>query len=230
MPQLLEYLGPFSIIRISSHWLMPTVTTSVAMMMWSRVAALNGLARQRRIPSPTDPVGVAHLAEVYYPVNDAVVSARQTLLKSWLLYAVLVVQPALSIAMLVLCAFFCATPIDDGFGLVAILAGVEKESLDLLKGAALSGEVKYQVALDIAVVNAEACTGRPGRIVCALREGRRRAHKQGLGRKLSNDIEFDCRYCSIGNFREMDMFCKKGFPVTYDQVEGNWTSRPLYHT
>ncbi|TKA68078.1 hypothetical protein B0A49_01524 [Cryomyces minteri] len=93
-----------------------------------------------------DPVGVAHLAEIYYPVNDAVVSARQTLLKSWLLYAVLVVQPVLSIAMLVLCTFFYATPIDDGFDLVAIPAGVEKGSVDLLKGAALSGE-SYKLAV-----------------------------------------------------------------------------------
>jgi hypothetical protein len=42
-------------------------------------------------------------------------------------------------------------PIGTGFSLVAILAGMEKESLPLLKGAALSGELSGSVSMDIAV-------------------------------------------------------------------------------
>lgn len=42
LPTLLEVLGPFSIERNDSEWLLPTMTATVAGMMYSRVTALNG--------------------------------------------------------------------------------------------------------------------------------------------------------------------------------------------
>ena len=38
-------------------------------------------------------------------------------------------------------------PLDKGFGLISILSGVERGSLDNLAGAALSGELKRTVRL-----------------------------------------------------------------------------------
>ena len=42
LPMLMEYLGAFSDIRNESHWLLPTFTTTVASMYWSRATVMNG--------------------------------------------------------------------------------------------------------------------------------------------------------------------------------------------
>ena len=44
------------------------------------------------------------------------------------------------------------TPISDGFGLVSVLAGIERDSLDRLQGAALSGSLIKPVSMHISVL------------------------------------------------------------------------------
>ena len=44
---------------------------------------------------------------------------------------------------------FHSVPLDKGFGLISILSGVERGSLDTLAGAALSGELQKAVRLVI---------------------------------------------------------------------------------
>ena len=64
-----------------------------------------------------------------------------------MLYAVLVVQPALTLAILIAGTFLDAVPIGRGFGMCAVLAGIDKSDLDVLQGAGLSGTFKEKVGL-----------------------------------------------------------------------------------
>jgi hypothetical protein len=63
-----------------------------------------------------------------------------------------------------------STPIDRGFGLISILAGIERNSLSVLKGASLSGELRGDARLRIDAIE-------PGKSVSytisSSKEGRR---------------------------------------------------------
>ena len=80
---------------------------------------------------------------------DTVAYIRPTLQKSFLLYAVLSVQPLLLVVMLGLAVILCFTPVGKGFGMLSIVSGVNRESLDALGGAALSRELRDDVKLVI---------------------------------------------------------------------------------
>ncbi|KAL8653620.1 MAG: hypothetical protein Q9226_003772 [Calogaya cf. arnoldii] len=87
-------------------------------------------------------------AGLVYPVNDSAVYIRPTLRKSAVLYLVLGIQPLLIVIILILIALvFYSTPVDKGFGLISILSGIDRQSLDVLAGATLSGELKKTVKL-----------------------------------------------------------------------------------
>lgn len=60
---------------------------------------------------------------------------------------VLAVQPLLIILVLGARAMLHSTPLDTGFGLVSILAGIDHGSLDGLASATLSGELAKMVKL-----------------------------------------------------------------------------------
>ena len=87
-----------------------------------------------------------------YPVKDTLIHIRPTLERSPWLYIVFGLQPALTVIMFVLITIFHSTPVGQGFGVVSILAGVERRSLDALYGAALSGELTKDVTLNITPV------------------------------------------------------------------------------
>lgn len=55
--------------------------------------------------------------------------------------------------MFLLATLLCSVPIGKGFGLVAVLSGINRDSLDLLSGAAFSGELERPVKLNISVIN-----------------------------------------------------------------------------
>lgn len=77
---------------------------------------------------------------------------RPTLQKSPWLYAVITVQPLLLLVVLTARWLLYSVPIDNGFGMTAILAGIDRESLELLQGASLSGQLSSNVKLNIRVV------------------------------------------------------------------------------
>ena len=143
MPTLAEFLSPFAIERNTSKWLLPTFTTTVAAMYWSRITSLNGYYSGGNA-SLTDP-------QLYYPVTDTIVSTRVTMDPSWILYLILAIQPALVILLFLTGLVFSQTPLDGGFGIVAIMAGVKWESLKILQGASLSGRLSEPVRMKIAV-------------------------------------------------------------------------------
>ena len=57
--------------------------------------------------------------------------------------------------LLTLITLLYHTPISDGFGLVSVLAGIERDSLDRLQGAALSGSLIKPVSMHISVLGTE---------------------------------------------------------------------------
>jgi hypothetical protein len=149
MPTLVEFLAEFATSpRNTSIWKNLSMQTSVAAMLWSRITALNGAANNYAA------VWNASLSYrdigMIYPVNDETAYyIRPTLRKSGWLYLVLAIQPVLTLVALLLTTMLFSTPLDKGFGLISILSGIDRGSLDSLAGAGLSGELAESVRLTI---------------------------------------------------------------------------------
>lgn len=128
------------------------MATSLAAMVWSRITILNSSIRQyAKFKAPDQLARLSpEEAGLVYPVNDNAIYIRPTLKKSPLLYIILAVQPLLIIVILVLVGtVFHPVPIGKGFRLVSILAGIDRQSLDILAGATLSGELNEATKLVI---------------------------------------------------------------------------------
>lgn len=135
------------------------MTTAVAATMWSRMTAF--FSAENIVESDPLPLNVSYADDdtgkafsyeqvgLIYPTNDTVMYIRRTARKSIWLYAVLAIQPLLTIIMFGLVFCFYSVPVDRGFGLVSILSGLDDESRDSLNGAALSGELEKKVKLVI---------------------------------------------------------------------------------
>ena len=92
-----------------------------------------------------------------------------TLKHSRLLIFVLAVNPILVVLTIVGKALLYSVPISEGFGLISLLSGVNKESLDILQGAALSGTLQRDVRVQFDVVHNDEDRGnQPGRVRIAL--------------------------------------------------------------
>ena len=153
VPSFVEYLAPFATTRQYSVWLIPTFTTVVNGALWSRALALNyvdGCGPNKSIPSDSDPNDIL-LADLCYHIDDYVLSARPAMNTSPWLFIALSIQPALTIIFLFASLSMYSTPLDGGFGMVAILAGVRTKTLKLLQGASFSGELKESLRVKIAV-------------------------------------------------------------------------------
>ena len=99
----------------------------------------------QRQTNPMSPFGDVGLI---YPVNDTVEYTRPTLRRSGLLYSTFAIQPLLVIISLVLVACWLdSTPLDKDFGFVSILSGIDRESLDIVNGASLSGKLATKIRL-----------------------------------------------------------------------------------
>ncbi|KAI9707816.1 MAG: hypothetical protein M1836_000778 [Candelina mexicana] len=145
MPVQLHALTQYSLDRKNTPWLLPAFATQVATMYWARFVFI-------QIKHPNFPSIKKVSRDLYYNATDeSIFSTRTTLNAHWLLYVVLAVQPFLVIVMFLSATLLFSTPISEGFGLVAILAGIDRDSLDVVQGAALSGKLKKPVRLDIAV-------------------------------------------------------------------------------
>jgi hypothetical protein len=157
MPSLIEFLGPFATTRNQSVWNRPYMATGIAAMLWSRITVVEGAANLAETNAA--PFWVAGNSSatnltfedvgLIYPINDKVVYTRPTLQKSPWLYLVLGTQPLLLLAIILLSAMFYSTPLSNGFGMISILSGIDRGSLDSLGGAALSGELATSIKLAI---------------------------------------------------------------------------------
>ncbi|KAI4129187.1 MAG: hypothetical protein LQ338_002346 [Usnochroma carphineum] len=153
MNSLVEFIGPFANSRNGSEWTIPSMATALAAMVWSRISVLNSPISQNEIHYEAPKEWAALTAEeagVMYPVHDTAKHIRPTLRKSGLLYLLLSVQPLLILCILGLTAtVLYSIPLDRGFGLISILSGVDRDSLDILAGAALSGKLRKDVKLNM---------------------------------------------------------------------------------
>jgi hypothetical protein len=146
MPVLVHSIGQYAPDRLNSPWLVPAFATSIATTYWSRLVYM----------FPYKAPYMMSILDFYYPATDeSILSITSTLDANWLLYVVLCIQPILTVLMFLFAILFHSTPIQKGFGLVAILAGVYRDSLDIVQGAALSGKLTKPVTLDIVVCNTE---------------------------------------------------------------------------
>ena len=151
MSSLVKLIGPFATTWNNSVWTGPSMAISLAAMVWSRITVLNSPISQNEIDfkapkelerlSPED-------AGLIYNVDDDAIYIRPTLRKSGALYFILILQPFLLILMLILSAtLFYTTPTDREFGLISIMSGIDRDSLDNLAGAGLSGKLLKSVKL-----------------------------------------------------------------------------------
>lgn len=152
MGALGEILGQFADGNHPSHWKDTVMTAITAAMLWSRKTGLAGFD-SRGYLYPEGSTYNETVAEMgyNYSVRQDVQLNRPTLQKSPWLYALFGIQPVLTIGILVLGTFLFSTPIDRGFGMVSIMAGVDPADLALLRGAALSGELDTKVGLNVGV-------------------------------------------------------------------------------
>ena len=118
-------------------WKMPMYTATVGAMWWSNL--VGHASRNNSLD--------------FYPVQDQVTSSRPAIKAKLALYVVLATQPALLLAAFAAQTLLYSTPLNHGFGLVSILAGVDPDSLHVLKGASLSGKLRKKVGLKISVRN-----------------------------------------------------------------------------
>lgn len=141
LPVLGHTLDIYTGDGIKSPWRLPAYATSVATMYWARLAFEIG---NGAIGGGDDTIN-------YPAVAEHVTSTRPTLDTKWYLYLVLAIQPGLVLLAFTGVTFFYSSPFTSGFGMVAILSGIDREDdgLDSVKGAALSGELKKRVTLGI---------------------------------------------------------------------------------
>ena len=155
MSSLVEFLGAFGTsARNGSDWEHSFMATGVAAMLWSRITVMHGAAK----------LAEAHDAPIWtssnntnltlgdvgliYSVEDTVEYTRPTLRKSGFLYFVLALQPLLVFISLGLVASILnSTPLDKDFGVISVLSGIDHESLNVVKGASLSGQLATKVKL-----------------------------------------------------------------------------------
>ena len=127
-------------------WLQPVSpvwVAAVASTAWAELAYRNGPASD-----------ITPLPMLKYPALTSMKKIIQTLHKDrWSLYLVLAVQPILLLASFLGRMLLYSTPVSNKFGLVSLLAGVSRDSLDLLRGAAFSGELRRPVRIRILKVD-----------------------------------------------------------------------------
>ena len=130
------------------------MATGVAAMLWSRITVLYGAANLVETHNAPTWTSSNHtnltLGDVglIYPVNDVVKYTRPTLQRSGLLHFIFVIQPLLVMVSLALMAYILNfAPLDKGFGFISILSGIDRESLDIVNGASLSGQLAMKVKL-----------------------------------------------------------------------------------
>lgn len=166
-PIMSEYLASFATSRNSSRWIKPTFAVSVAAMYQSRIASSSG-----GVPVQTNGLITNYWYTDSQHRNDSTfnlttqvyteryngtltsITQRPVLRADTSLYVLLSIQPFLTIlGFLTICSLH-RVPLAHGFGLILLLAGVERENLDILEGATLSGETKKSVSVAINIVDA----------------------------------------------------------------------------
>ncbi|KAI1056961.1 hypothetical protein LB507_001580 [Fusarium sp. FIESC RH6] len=156
MPSVTQLAAPLFKSHDQSPWSTVSSATAVSAMVWSNITNTNGPSLMDseclvEVPGGLEATSCIGSGLVYEGLK-LIVHVRPTLRKSPWLYAVITIQPLLVLVVLTARWLLYSVPIDNGFGMTAILAGIDGESLELLQGASLSGQLSSNVKLNIRVV------------------------------------------------------------------------------
>jgi len=133
-----EFLCPFTPQHgYASPWLVPTMTTFTATMIWSRLVGVEAVT------------GGRFSDQTYYLLSNDTLQHTVPVMRSPASVFVVVVLPALSSVLFVINFFCYRGPVGKGFGLVSILAGVDGAGLWKLSGAEYSGRLSTPVKLRV---------------------------------------------------------------------------------
>ncbi|KAL8782921.1 MAG: hypothetical protein Q9195_009532 [Heterodermia aff. obscurata] len=181
LPVLVNTIGTFSTIRPTSPWKQISYVVAAANTWWARSAFLNYGTPDTRYIFRTYP------ETQYAPRSQSITSTKPTLDANWGLYLVLVIFPFITLMLFIPLSVFYSLPIGTGFGLISILAGIDRDTLALVRGAGLSGELDREINLEIsseAVPNSkpEVIDEASYRIRYALSEGLRKPIEAGIER------------------------------------------------
>lgn len=179
MPLMAEASTEFIRTRKQSQWRVLTNAVLVASTYQSKVAGVKGLVEIQRYgivwranpskihnlqPDPSEP---GHYFETY--TSDETLELEVATLKPALgLCCVLAIQPALTLAAYLTALFLYRVPISRTFGMVSLLGGADRGTLDLLEGAEFSGQLTKNVGVKIEVADAPS-TDPQGRDVYRVR-------------------------------------------------------------
>ena len=145
-----EYLGRFTVTP-DSIWKTPAYCTVLAAMYWSRLTH-STVSDMWGVDGPTYGATSnlsAMASDAYYLSKDIVTSNRVTMNPNGWLYVVLATFPVLTFLLFVCTVLLHKVPLDSGFGIVALLAGVQTSTLSLLSGASRSGKLMKPVQVSI---------------------------------------------------------------------------------
>lgn len=121
-----------------------TFPALVAAMVWGRVITFAG-AEKTGLPLDRAAATEPFVRYTKQPRElDITLNAIALHPSFWLLF-VLLINPVFTLLCTIFKGALYSTPVDEGFGLVSMLAGVRKESLSILRGAALSGQLKRDI-------------------------------------------------------------------------------------
>ena len=144
LPVLVHILDIYTGGGLVSPWRIPAYAVSVATAYWARLAFL--------IPLGTFGAGDN---SVNYPAKmEHITSMRNTMDATWPLYVVLAIQPGLIVLFFLFAMMFSSSPISKGFGMVAVLSGIDPDKLYIIRGATLSGKTEEPISLGIRVIEA----------------------------------------------------------------------------
>ena len=141
-PVLAHSLGKFAMSpRNESKWRDPSYAVAAVTTLWARAIHMRDHAFE--LPEASN--------LQYTALEDERVQVTiETLKFDWGLLTILLIQPVLTFIAFLLCCFYIhKLPIGKGFGLVSILSGVTRDSLDELKGASFSGKPVRPLSLQI---------------------------------------------------------------------------------
>ncbi|KAI0125822.1 hypothetical protein BJ170DRAFT_695812 [Xylariales sp. AK1849] len=148
---LADNLGAFATVRNDSHWRVPTHATLIASGYQSIIAAAEGYVPVQQEGYIWNDTNVKDFYNETYASQEHIEMEIPTLRADGSLYFILALQPIMTGLALCATVGLFRVPISRGFGPIALLAGVDRKSLDLLSGASYSGQLKKPVGVGIEV-------------------------------------------------------------------------------
>lgn len=156
---LTDNLGLFATSRNQSHWRVTTYSAVLASAYQSIFAAgnFNNAKRGSIHLQPAGPFSKimdkdGDYVEIYNSTEELIFT-RNTLKASSGLVAIIALQPFITVVAFLAVFFMFSSPIGRNFGLVSVIAGIDRNTLWLLSGAAFSGDTSKPIGISVTVLS-----------------------------------------------------------------------------